>query len=65
MKIHNNERAYECQSCGQKFKQRGHLLRHELIHKRTDYKCIQCGAVFQMDFELRKHLESAHGVVFK
>ncbi|XP_035699683.1 zinc finger protein 420-like [Branchiostoma floridae] len=60
---HTFERPYECDVCGAKFKQRGHLSDHHKVHadrKNCPYKCDNCGASFVKLHALSRHIRKMH-----
>lgn len=59
VRIHTNERPFECKHCGQRFKQSskqlGALLIHERIHTgEKPYNCQSCGKAFNQLGNLKK-----------
>ena len=47
MRIHTNEKPYECDVCEKRFRRSGHLKRHMRIHtNEKPYECDVCEEAF-------------------
>lgn len=61
MKRHNDERDYECETCGKKFFERQDLRHHERIHTGVKpHKCPYCPYTCAIRGNLNKHLKHKH-----
>ena len=48
MRIHTNEKPYECDVCDEAFRESGHLKRHMRIHtNERPYECDVCDKAFR------------------
>jgi len=56
MRIHNNERPFECEVCGRKFREKKVMKKHEALHtSERKYKCDVCGRGFLRQSNLDLH----------
>lgn len=56
LRIHRDERNFECEICFKKFRQKGAMLRHMDIHSNArKYKCEICNRGFNDQTSLRAH----------
>lgn len=59
LRIHNNEKPYECLQCGMTFNQRGNLTLHERMHsQQRPYQCEFCSKQFSTSSNLKAHQRS-------
>lgn len=62
LKVHTEEKNYQCITCGAQFRRSDHLSRHQLIHEAPKFKCDVCDMTFRRSDKLlehrRKHAES-------
>ncbi|KAM4034718.1 uncharacterized protein ACNLHF_021399 [Anomaloglossus baeobatrachus] len=55
-KIHKQANKYSCSVCGKCFRQRSHLLNHEVIHTgKKPFSCSECGKCFSRKSYLFDH----------
>lgn len=55
-KIHNDNKRYSCDICGQKFVQKINLINHTKMHKgERPYECPECQKSFTERFHLVRH----------
>ncbi|KAG7917973.1 hypothetical protein KL905_004052 [Ogataea polymorpha] len=67
IRMHTNERPFNCSSCGESFIRKDHLQRHMLKHTDEDAKplhCSICGKGVNTNQHLRRH-EKTHYKSFK
>ena len=67
IKKQDDERNFPCSVCGKRFKRRGHLNEHQMIHKlrKTGERpelCTVCGKRFLLPSRLRAHVRSHNDV---
>ena len=60
--IHENIKAYKCESCEKSFSQKGNLERHvKTVHENLkNHKCEACGKSFSQKGNLIRHLKYVH-----
>ncbi|XP_064652574.1 PR domain zinc finger protein 15-like [Lineus longissimus] len=60
---HDNVMIYTCETCGKTFRQKGNLLKHQLVHTEgRTLQCPYCDRMFKYPEQLGKHkLEHEHG----
>lgn len=62
LKVHTEEKNYQCITCGAQFRRSDHLSRHQLIHEAPKFKCDVCDMTFRRSDKLlehrRKHAET-------
>nr|XP_014087516.1 zinc finger protein weckle-like [Bactrocera oleae] len=59
--VHNDERPFICEACGDALRSKGQLKEHMLTH--TDYspfECKECGKCFKQKQRLKRHMQ-IHG----
>ena len=55
--IHTDERAFDCDSCGGKFKNKNALSSHKNIHRARKHKCKYCDKLFVESSQLKIHID--------
>ena len=61
MRIHTNEKPYECDVCDKAFRTSGGLTQHKRIHtKEKPYECHVCDKAFRQLGTLQKHMRTQH-----
>ena len=57
MRVHTNERLFECSTCFKKFTSSAHLKRHMLVHSVVfSFECSICGKKCSQASNLKKHM---------
>ena len=61
MRIHTNEKPYECDVCEKRFSESGSLKAHMRIHtNEKPYECDVCEKRFRISSNLRRHVRTQH-----
>ena len=61
MRIHTNEKTYECDVCEKRFTQPGSLKKHKRIHtNERPYECDVCDKAFRRSDVLKTHKRTQH-----
>ena len=55
--IHTDERPFDCDSCGGKFKNKNALSSHKNIHRARKHKCKYCDKLFVESSQLKIHID--------
>lgn len=59
MLTHTDDRPFECKECPDRFKQRGHLVRHIASkHRKCFLRCKYCGKYLTRKDKLKQHMLS-------
>lgn len=64
LKVHSDERPFQCQLCTKAFKRKNSLNKHESIHnldhKKEEIKCNECLKTFKQKYNLIAHTNRYH-----
>lgn len=62
IKIHTDERAFECtvEGCDRKFRRLDHMKNHLNTHSPTKHECMYCGQTYCRADTLRSHIKARH-----
>ncbi|KAG2461744.1 ZBT41 protein, partial [Polypterus senegalus] len=57
LRVHHDDKRYECDECGKTFIRHDHLTKHKKIHSgEKPYKCQVCNQTFRIKKTLTKHM---------
>ncbi|KAF4789629.1 Zinc finger and BTB domain-containing protein 41 [Turdus rufiventris] len=57
LRVHHDDKRYECEECGKTFIRHDHLTKHKKIHSgEKPYKCQICNQSFRIKKTLTKHM---------
>jgi len=61
MRIHTNEKPYECDVCDKAFRDSSTLAKHMRIHtNEKPYECDVCEKRFSQSSQLKSHVRNVH-----
>ena len=61
MRLHMDERAHTCTTCGRSFKEKSQLVRHERVHlPDKPFKCTKCEYSSTRRDKLKEHVQKYH-----
>ncbi|KAJ6658431.1 hypothetical protein lerEdw1_020135 [Lerista edwardsae] len=61
LRVHHDDKRYECEECGKTFIRHDHLTKHKKIHSgEKAHQCEECGKCFGRRDHLTVHYKSVH-----
>ncbi|MFI5333480.1 MAG: C2H2-type zinc finger protein, partial [Candidatus Babeliales bacterium] len=54
------EKAHVCDTCGEVFAYKSHLVRHARTHTPKFYQCTTCGVGYLKEYPLTQHIKRVH-----